>query len=315
MNHNFNSSNKSNEKPNNNGSDTFINYSEEPIINSKLSRPPTILPVKIYNELVTNIVKSRKLQNRYQTADLIKPIGDYFILKASTTSGIIPNYAKNLSSVLELLNISKATFYARLKVLEAANLVRRSGGSLIFSSYQFLIQAYEITEVSNITVINYQPKKHKFYELLNASVLYVKSHEIQESIDRKINKVAEFKELIQQRKKQSDSKDLRDSDFLLKLQIENFVNATQTEETELINPDHNVTARYIRKQFNFKSYKSVAYLKKKLQKDGLISVNKRWYTSEGRARKTKQYCAYLNECKATLWRLPDEIIFSGGLFQ
>lgn len=274
------------------------------------------LRVKVYNELITNIITNRKTRNKYQTNRILKPICTYFLLKSLTPSGVIREYTK--LPLLEVLNVSKATFYKQIKELESLKLVRRVGDSLIMCSYERMIEMFDLVRgTQNITYINYTPK-FKFYHLVEGSILFNSQREIKRVIENKIKSNAELVEHY----KQTLSITTNATEFqaaLLQKQIQNFQQLdkealAESFVTELINADTNITARNIRKRFGLKSYKSVAYLKTKLHKCGIAKVVKRSYMSTQRCRKAYQYVEWNAEAKATIWRLPDAINFTMGIY-
>jgi len=284
----------------------FFKISDLSIINSKTNSENTP-GVKVYNELIANIIKVRKLRNAYQTNRIFKPIATFFLLKSVTPSSVIQQYTQQLSELLQYLRIGKTTFYSHVRELESLGLCKRVGGALRLCSYDKMCELFELTEVSNVTRITYDHTKHRFYELMYASLLHNKQVECDTQVRAKIDRIPEFKEVLQEL-----GPDVRRA--LLDKQISDFKNGTQSFEYEIINADVQITARSIHKQFGFKSYKSVAYLKARLKAASIATVEKREYVSEHRSRKRHQYVAYLTASKSTLWRLPDEIRFPGGLF-
>ena len=78
------------------------------------------------------------------------------------------------------------------------------------------------------------------------------------------------------------------------------------------NPDFNLSARKLRKEFNFKSNKSVAYLKNKLSAKGLITVEVREYTSKNRSRLKHAYVTFNTKKQQTVWKLPDALTVEPG---
>lgn len=285
------------------------------IINSRLTNFLTgneTIKVKIYNELITNIVKNRKVRNRYQTNRIFKPICTYFILKSLTTSGVIRDYCS--LPILDVLQIGKTTFYKHLRELESLHLVKRTGESLQLASYEKMIEIFDLLRGStNITVINYQTK-YKFYQLVEGSILFNSQKEQRRVVESKINAVPELVEWY----KCNLSVTKQQKYFqkaLLEKQIFEFRDKKETsEEINFVNADVQLTARNIRKRYGFKSYKSVAFLKARLQKNKIVKIEKRSVMSTDRARKKQQYVEYNHEARATIWRLPDKIDFAPGLY-
>jgi hypothetical protein len=293
------------------------------MLNSLVTGQSTIR-VKVFNELITKVIKNRKQRGHYctkrsegyYTNRVIKPLCTYFLLKALTPSGVIRDYTK--IPLLDYLKVSKATFYSHLKQLESLKLVKRTGDSLRLTSYDRMAEMFDLVpQSSNITYITYNCTV-KFHYLVYGSILHNSQKEIKRVVENKIKcnpelvdhykrvlsvttSATEFQKALLQ-KQISDFKTKQPEDLR-----ENF-------ETELINADLQITARNIRKRFGFKSYKSVAFLKSMLKRLRIAEINKRSIVSAHRCRKPRQYVEYNRETKVTTWRLPDEIVFKGGLF-
>lgn len=298
--------------------------------NNQKRGPPT--RIKVYNELITNIIKIRNERGNYSTKGLIyrtnrvlKPISIYFLLKSVTTSGVIKDYTHQFGWLLDFLGISKPTFYSYLKQLESLQLVKRNKGALILSSYSQMCETFELSEVSNISYILYQEGVgQEFYKLLEGSIISNKNKYVKQQVNTKIERIKEFAQYLRETGGHHSNKNDSLADQLLNRQIADFKNNSQTEEIEYINPDYQISARKIREIFGFKSNRSVAYLKKKLIKANIAQVYIRKFISPGRARKTsyidkygnikRPYVGYLDECKATFWRLPDMFVFSPEIY-
>jgi len=280
--------------------------------------------VKVFNELVTKVIKNRKQRNLhcrkrsegYYTNRVIKPICTYFLLKALTPSGVIREYTK--IPLLDYLGICKATFYSHLKQLESLKLVKRTADSLRLTSYDRMIEIFDLVpQTSNVTYINYNCKV-KFHYLVYGSIFHNSQKEIKRVIE---NKIKCNPELVEHYKKVLNVTPKADEfqKALFNKQIQDFRNKNPEDlqnsfETELINADLQITARNIRERFGFKSYKSVAFLKSMLKRLHIAHINKRSVVSITRCRKRCQYVEYNAKDKTTVWHLPDEIALQEGIY-
>jgi len=267
--------------------------------------------IKVYNELVTNIVKDRQLRKKYCTNRLIRPIASYFALKSTISSGVIQNYSKQSVSLSEFLGITRATFFKHIKILESLKLVKRfPSGALVLSSYAKMIEVFDLVSDS-VTIVNYTPGQ-KLYMILEALPIRNKIEEQKDAIYKRINGAKEVKDHYDNFLK-VDKGNYQEA--ILKRQIHNFIHNTPDDLYSWLNADTQLRARSIFKMFGFKSYRSVAYLKRKLEKANICTIEReRKYISEARGRDKKRYVAYLKEIKATLLFLPDKFSFANEIF-
>jgi len=284
---------------------------QQSIIYSRLTKNSnsSSYKVKVYNELVTKIVQNRKLCKVYQTNRLIRPISSYFALKSTITSGVIQNYSRQSPALSQFLGITRATFFKQIKILETLGLAKRfPSGALVLTPYKKMMEIFDFVS-EETTILNYTPGQHKLYMVLEGLPIQQKIKDQERALTNRIDSAPGVKEYLEK----TISNFNRET--LLAQQILNFINNTPDDLQDFFNADNQLKARTIFGMFQFKSYRSVSYLKKKLKKAGICDVEKdRRYVSEARGRSKKRYIAYLDELKATMLYLPDKFIFSHEIY-
>lgn len=269
--------------------------------------------VRVVNELLANIIKVRELSTKYQTGKLLKSFAFYLNLKSLTTSGVVKNITRPTPEMLKICNCSARTFATRVGDIILQGFALKNSKNLILSSVNKLMEQYEcfITEWSEVFV----PEGMHLHNVLEAHLLKIQQRKQEKQFTQNIKKVKEVYEYIQMNLPRS--KNLRET--ILQEQIKIFQNGNKDQfYTTVItkyNADNQIKARTILKLFNLKSYKSVAYLKKRLAKKGLISIEKRKVESQIRARKKQCYVSYEQNSKTTTWHLCDKLSVSPELYR
>lgn len=270
--------------------------------------------IRVNNELLANIVKIRETINTYQTGRLLKIYAFYLNLKTLTTSGVIKNITKPSPELLKLCKCSPRTFATRVGELVNEGFAIKNAKNLVLTSQRTLMELYEcsINEYSAINV----PEGAELTSVLEAHLIRLQQVKQEVQFERNIKKVPEVFEYL--KKNLPHTNNLRET--ILEAQQNIFKHGNNNQEfTSIVNKynaDNNVQARTLRKLFEYKSYKSVAYLKKRLSKNGLIEVVKRKITSEVRSRKEKQYyVSYQQNEKQTTWHLCDKISIVPTLYK
>lgn len=267
------------------------------------------LPVKVHVDLLVNIVQFRTQNKHYQTNKLIKNLSFFYVLKSLTTSGIIKDYAKRLPELTTLLNCVNSTFYAHLKACKKMGLIAVNKGALILAGYSAVGECFDQLSTPLIT-IKYNPTKDKFHHLLEAAYIATLQKKQSDQFHAKVNRSPELVELYETTISiVKGSKKFAEP--LHKYQVHAFIHGHKNYyELMAYNPDFQLSARKLRQEFNFKSNKSVAYLKKKLAAKGLLTVEKREYTSKVKSRLKHAYVTYNNKKQQTVWKLPDALVIA-----
>ncbi len=274
------------------------------------------LQVKVHLNLLANIVETRHENNNfvkkrtgYRVNKAIKVYAAFYVLKSLTTSGVIQDYAKALPVLTKALGCVNSTFYARLKALKALGLVAVNKGSLILAGYSRVGEVLETLPDRMITV-NYDPAKDKFYQLLELAYLGKLQKDQETGFYQRVQNTPELAELYAANLP-IVSTDKNIAPALSRYQVHCFIQGhPEYYALMALNPDFNSTARKLRKDFNFKSYKSVAYLKKKLAAKGLLVIEKRKYTSQVRSRVKTAYVSFNAEKNQTVWHRTDALIIA-----
>ena len=265
----------------NNASDsTDKHVLHKPIINNMVN-----LDVKVHKEIIISLIKHREKINKYQTNREIKQIALYYLLKHVTKSGVIKEYAKNLQSLLTFTGLTQGTFYTHLNGLIKKGLVTKNAHNLILSNYKTLLDLYDVDDDTTPITIKFNASTHKFVHLLEFSTLADNMYRQSLLIKKKLDKSPYTLEILQQYAKQQTT-----ARTLATAQKHAFVNGSDELNTLFfINPNITITWKRIFREFNFKSYKSVSYLKKKLQRNKIVTIEKNGFFTSKVGAKTKAY--------------------------
>lgn len=242
--------------------------------------------IKVHKQLICTILKNREKKLKYQTNTEIKYLSLYYQLKAVTQTGIIQNYYNHLPELLDFTGLSQGTFYKQLGVLIKFGLVEKNAQNLVIASFKTLFEVYGVEDTQTPIYINYNPKTHKFLHLLEFSTLADNMFRQSLTIKRKLEKSPYTLEILQRyAKQQTTVKTLQTA------QKHAFVNGSDELNTLFfINPSIVITWKKIFREYNFKSYKSVSYLKKKLQRNKIITIDKQGFFTSKVGAKTKVFC-------------------------
>ena len=265
----------------NNASNSTASHDvNKPIINNMVN-----LDVKVHRELIFCLLKHREKINKYQTNREIKQIALFYLLKHLTTSGVVKEYAKNLKSILAITGLSQGTFYSQVRELKKKGLIVKNAHNLILSNYKTLLELYGIQDEATPITIKFNPSTHKFVHLLEFSTLADNMYRQNIVIKKKLEKSPYTLEILQQYAKQQTT-----AKTLATAQKHAFVNGSDELNTLFfINPNITITWKRLFREYNFKSYKSVAYLKKKLQRNKIVTIDKNGFFTSKVGAKTKAY--------------------------
>lgn len=269
--------------------------------------------VRVVNELLANIIKFREQNTKYQTGKLLKSFAFYLNLKSLTTSGIIKNITRPTPEMLKICNCSARTFATRVGDIILSGFALKNSKNLVLTSVNKLMEQYEcfVTEWSEVFI----PEGMHLHNVLEAHLLKLQQRKQEKQFNRNITKVKEVYDYIQMNLPRS--KNLRETILQEQIKIFKYGHNDEFYTTVITkyNADNQIKARTIRDLFNLKSYKSVAYLKKRLVKKGLIEIEKRKIESDIRGRKKRCYVSYEQNSKTTTWHLCDKLSVSPALYR
>ena len=279
--------------------------------NSLSAQKNAFVNVKVHVNLLANIVQKRQKAKKYQVNRVIKHLAAFYLLKSLTTSGVIKDYARELPALTKYLNCVNSTFYAHLKALKRMGLVSVSEGRLNLAGYSRVGDYFDEVSTGMLT-IKYDPTQDKFYQLMQAAYIATLQQRWESCFNSKIQgnpELIAFYESTLPIVKGSGAIALA----LRSYQVHAFIKGhPQYYAIMAYNPDFNCTARKLRQHFNFKSNKSVAYLKKMLAARGLLTIEQREYTSQVRSRLKHAYIKFNASKNQTVWKQPDALTVPGS---
>lgn len=264
-----------------------------------------VLKVKVHKELLDYLVKQREQKNVYETNNLLKFVGAYYVLKSLTTTGVIQNYFSKEIELCTVLHCSRSTLYKYIRECEKRGYLKRSAGNLVLSSYQSFCETFDVIYTQFVTII-YDYEKQKINHCLELARLKLGEIERSEAFENRLAKFPELKKELE--KLINPDKNGCYQKSLAALQILAYKKGHEKLlEIFMLNPDSDLNVHSIRKLFNFKSYLSVAYLKKKLFLKDLIHIQKRVITSPVYRSIPKRYVDFDIKKNVHKWHLPDKL--------
>ncbi len=302
------------------GSDATLSNHTQHTVNSvpKKADCQNTLNVRVHLELLPNIVQTRhdnngfcKKRKGYRVNRAIRSLAAFYTLKCLTNSGFIVDYPSQLAELCTILNCVPSVFYARLQECQEMGLLtwNRKSKCIELASYNAVCEYFGTTD-AQLVEIKYNYATDKLYHLMELAFI----ESLQEAQRQKFYERAQADQGLMHiflRFLNITTKDISKLDTeLLKYQVYCFTEGHEYYDYLMrLNPDFNCNARTLRKKFNFKSYKSVAFLKKKLSRLGLLTVERRpAHTSKVRSRlTTNHYRPFNQQVLQTKWKLPDAL--------
>lgn len=286
--------------------------------------------IKILKGLSSDVVRFRAIRHKYETNRAIKAYSLWVLLKNETESGIIHHYEKQLPYLLELLKVSRATFYNYLRYAEQLKLIERQGGTIKLASYQSVIDDLCLIDKSFI-YINYDltHEKQKIEHILNTLEFHENSEKQAKAIEVKISKnsiiMAAFNLFWFGRGQPNIPFNLDNLKKVQKILFESgAAERIYIPLMELVNPEIFRNSATIAAAHKYKARRLVTYLKRKLKKAGLIGIYKGdnptcFYdknSQEGiqRGKNPNAFCFYNSKDKTKVWHKPHSIIINPFLF-
>lgn len=270
-----------------------------------------IIQLKIPIGISRLLVQERTLRVKYQTNRQIKYYGFFCILKSTTTSGLIQNYLKQIDFLCSITKRSKSSFYNYINACIKLGLLVKEGNSLRLKNWTSILAQFNLKDKAFLEYeydIDNKEQTPEYFMMI-AEIRENQSYQVN-SIIKEIQQNPQLKDLLNE-KKVNEQTALK----LHRMQVQTFINGCGGSERiysiiHCINADFQRNASKLRKDFNFKSHLSVAYMKYQLVKRGLAQIQRRFICSESRMRKNRnQYFTGWDEVlKVSTWQLPDEII-------
>jgi len=272
------------------------------------------LTISIPVELARFAVSQRTLATKYQVNEFIRAIDTWLVLKHVTRSGLIKNWNKQKSELLQLCKCSEAVFRSRLTFLKQKNFLHYDRNSIQICAYSTLAKILEIDCKKKFAVEYSTGNKQRLQEWIIATEIQDNQQRQNYMILKQVNKnpQVEAKLVNAMVADGADRSRLNDADYFLgqmrALYLQDFVVASKIHEILItIRPDNNRGVKAIARAWNAKHPQTISYWKKILSAAGVIDVSKLFIVSADRVRNT--YCKVIWDKKnlQTVLRMPDNI--------
>ncbi len=236
--------------------------------------------VKIPARLPSALAKTRQTGTKYKTTRAWKIFAAFALLKSLTTSGKIQNKYKSKHSFIcylaENCRVSRSTMERLLEEMSSApwHLVKWHKNDIVLRSWKSICIEYKCSQrnqyhlkVSNEAPLHHVLKVLVFYEGKKRMAFRyaekIKENNLTEAISNKLTfRPANIEQL---------------AEAILKAQIFSYKKRSESFDYwhNLGNPDFNWNVWTIKRHFGFSCTRSSTYLKKLLEKQKLIAVEKR----------------------------------------
>ena len=275
--------------------------------------------IKVPAYWITQSIGKRQLVNRYETNAMLKCIGHYCILKQVTTTGILHNWKSQSKYLQKLLNLSRNGLVKAIERLHIVGLIDL-GANLAMVGWDDASQIIGL-QIDEFIWIDYDPSSNaKIEHLLMAAEIKINQENQVKIIQKRLKFNPSLKselDILIAENWQIDLVDVQQMNIhqfiwhLKQLQISTFMNGTLKAALYEINPDLNRSVVKFKSDWDYKSVQSIAYIKRKLAKLKLISINKIGAivsTTKNRIRKMGNYASgYDRMLKLPIWFMPDSI--------
>lgn len=259
--------------------------------------------MNIHVDLLKDIIQSRQQVQVYQTNRTIKLVSAYYVLKSLTTSGVIKDYHLNSDKLCAYLNCTLPTLYKTIKGCEKNGYLKRVGRNLVLNSYSGFSETFDFV-FTKMVKVKYNYQTTKFHHCLESVYLQVREIERANVFESKFKALPELIEDLHRVISPDNKGNYRKS--LQEIQLQAFKYGHEKfSGIFALNPFTTVNRRTLRKMFNFKSDRSVAYLKTKLQKCNLVRVKPQRILSQNQQRVKHLYIDWDAKTKQTIWVQPD----------
>jgi len=281
-------------------------------VNPVRSQNDNELTVKFHTDLLSNIIQTRELNNRYQTNKLIKYVGAYYILKSLTPSGVIQDTHQQISELCRYLNCTTPTFYKLIKNCEKLGYLKRTRQTIVLTSYSAFTETFDAV-FTRFTKVKYNYKKQKFNHVLESAYLQLKEQERARTFENKMQANKDLQEELST--VINPDKNGKWQKSLEAIQKEAFNKGhKKMYQIFYLNPFTTCNSKTMTKMFGFKSEQSIAYLKAKLIKKNLIRVEKITVSNTIHIPKNLRvkhlFTAWDSKKKQVKWILPDTLHYA-----
>ena len=284
--------------------------------------------IKVLAGAAAVLVDSRSLVTKYETNRVIKTWAHFFLLKSLTSSGIIKAWTKQKTFLLDFTKMNENSFRTRLLEMKALKLctVDINTRTITLTSYETAaeILGIEYTGTHSIEYKTATNANQIFQYQLRGDDIRQNQQDQQKELMRKVDKNPLLKSqltILMQQTFGVTEKQLRQNSFfqekLLLLQIESFQHgSTLYDIIHSLRADINRSVTGIQKSHSCKSASTISYMKKVMEKYGLLKIEKKTIDSDTdvRSRKTlpggKDGYKWIKGKKTTAWVLCDQLSFT-----
>lgn len=281
------------------------------------------------NGLSSDVVKLRKLRNRYETNRDIKAYSLFVWLKSMSVSGFIHNYGKQLDSICGPLKISRATFYNYLNTAEDLQLIERNNGRLKLASWDKVVETLSLPEKTFRTIYyDTENQKQKLSLILEALEFEENKEKQEKAITNKIAKHPQVKSAFELFCRTHGITAEFTPDNLSKVKREAYKYGSAASIYSVImntvNPEVYRNASSIASAHGYKSPRLTTYLKTKLKRASLAVVSKgqknvcsyakNRIEGKERGKNENGTLYYRVKEKQKIWFEPDRVQISQFLF-
>lgn len=240
--------------------------------------------IKFPKGLARFLVCDRKMVSKYQTNRTVKLLGFYAALKSTNTCGVIKDFTGQLPDLLAVCKVSRTLFYTRLKQCEKLELLtikgkHQSAPKICLTSWDKVCEMFDV-EFTGHHTINYDlhDTKKTPEHFINLIHLQEKDAQIRQQISKKLSSNPTIKKGYEIYAKLTNNEKPFTATNLFEAQRKSYSEGAPEGVYEVlhqINPDPNRCVKSIQKDFSMKSHRSSTYLKRNLEKRGMISIQKR----------------------------------------
>ena len=316
--------------------------------------PQNIHPVRFPKGLAKALIGERTLKNKYETNTTVRVVGFYAALKSTNTCGVIKDYTTQLHTLMQVCKVSRSTFYSRLTAAEKAGLLTVQGHTIRLNSWRTMCDMHDVTFTGYHTIQYNLNADEKLQYIITAIALAEHRAIIKTQIDKHITGNPDIRSAFDMYAKHfiGTATEFSPEALFIAQQLSYANGAPQAiyEALHSMNPDENITVKTIQRMHGMKSHRSATYLKRAMQKQGIVTVAKRNATecrytetvapqepsqavtstivnflmvnhpepcmSKVKARKDKNYHTwYVKPENKRLWHHPDKISISQNLLK
>ena len=281
------------------------------------------MKIKIPIQLISIAVSHRTIVNRYETNHTIKIIGNYCLLKTLSTTGVI-HISSNKKNLLSLLKLTRNSLAPSLERMQAIGLIKLENDKIILCGWKKAVELFQFKFDEKFIEIDYNEldfkKKIDFY--IYSCEIAIAQQKQKEALQKILTANPVIKKdvanIISGISKQSldDVMKWSDTQFIAYwFRLQRYLFKTGTEVMESVfayRADVNRTINSIRLSWAMKSFKSVTYTKRKLNKAGVLVIEKigtLLSTGNFRIRQaSKKYSNnFIKDEGMHTWNLPDQL--------